>query len=78
MRCMQPTHLLGVWAQLKLSSLHGFPLWEGDVHTALLGGFAELKSIFRAYASGSIEVRHRTCLWLTPHLPMAGTALTYG
>ena len=46
---------LGVWSQLQLSSLYGFPTWEKEVHDALLAAYAELKSIFRAYAAGSLD-----------------------
>ena len=45
---------LGVWAKLGIEGLHGFPLWEGAVHDCLQPQFAELQSIFRAYACGTI------------------------
>jgi hypothetical protein len=46
---------LGLWSQMQLSKLHGFPLWEREVHFALLNDYGNLKSIFRAYAAGSLD-----------------------
>jgi hypothetical protein len=40
---------------MQLSKLHGFPLWEREVHFALLNDYGNLKSIFRAYAAGSLD-----------------------
>ena len=44
-----------VWGVLALEGLHGFPLWEKEVHDLLQPRFSELRSIFRAYACGTIS-----------------------
>ena len=36
------------WAQMDLSHIFGFPLWEKDVHDVLQPQFKELQSIFQA------------------------------
>ena len=32
---------LGLWSQLKLADIHGFPQWEKEVHEALKGAYGE-------------------------------------
>jgi len=44
-----------VWGVLALEGIHGFPLWEKEVHDLLQPRFSELQSIFRAYACGTIS-----------------------
>ena len=43
------------WPLVNLEGLHGFPLWEKEVHDLLQPRFSELQSIFRAYACGTIS-----------------------
>ena len=43
------------WAVLGLEGLHGFPLWEEEVHDLLQQHFGELQSVFRAYACGTLS-----------------------
>jgi len=44
---------LMVWEMLQLSTVHGFPLWEKDVHDLIASNLEALQSIFRAYAAGT-------------------------
>ena len=44
---------LRLWEQLGLGDLHGFPLWEKEVHDMLLANLDVLQSIFAAYACSS-------------------------
>lgn len=37
--------------QLRMDGLHGFPLWEKEVHDTMHAHFSELVSIFRAYCT---------------------------
>ena len=46
---------LGLWSQLKMEDVHGFPQWEGEVHESLKKHYGALKSAFRAYAAGSLD-----------------------
>ena len=47
---------LRVWDQMgSIHKLHGFPLWEKEVHDMLMKNFSELTSIFVAYAASSLE-----------------------
>ena len=41
------------WEMLQLSTVHGFPLWEKDVHDLLASNLEALQSIFRAYAAST-------------------------
>jgi len=42
---------VGLWEQIDLSGLYGFPLWEEAVFNALYAARAELQSIFTQYAN---------------------------
>ena len=44
---------LMTWEMLQLSTVHGFPLWEKDVHDLLVTNLESLQSIFRAYAAAT-------------------------
>ena len=44
-----------VWGVLALEGIHAFPLWEKEVHDLLQPKFGELRSIFKAYACGTIS-----------------------
>ena len=47
---------LRVWDQMgSLHSLHGFPLWEKEVHDMLLTNYKTLTSIFSAYSASSLS-----------------------
>ena len=42
------------WKNMSFKDLHGFPLWETQLHDVLQGAFPELSSVFTHYAkSGS-------------------------
>ena len=43
-----------MWEQMSLGDLHGFPVWEREVHEMLLRSLGVLRSIFVAYAASSI------------------------
>ena len=45
---------LMIWEMLQLSTVHGFPLWEKDVYDILASKLESLRSIFKAYAAGSV------------------------
>ena len=45
---------LMIWEMLQLSTVHGFPLWEKDVYEILAAKLESLRSIFKAYAAGSV------------------------
>ena len=45
---------LQTWAELLLSDLAGFPLWEADIFRLLQRDFCSLMQIFRNYSSRSI------------------------
>ena len=42
-------HWLALWSQLELSGLHGFPLWEKEVHDVLQKECGDIASVFHAY-----------------------------
>ena len=46
---------LTTWELLQLSTLPGFPLWEKEVYDLLALHLVELQSIFKAYASSSLQ-----------------------
>ena len=45
-------HWLACWERLRLSEIHGFPLWTREVHALLHASFAELRSISERTALG--------------------------
>ena len=45
---------LKLWEQVAIGELHGFPLWEKEVHDLLRDNLDVLASIFNAYAASSI------------------------
>ena len=40
---------LACWDQMQLDGLHGFPIWEEDVHNALAENFVTLSGVFDTY-----------------------------
>jgi len=46
---------LATWKEMQLSTLYLFPTWEKEVHDIIKPNFAQLKSVFRAYAAGTTQ-----------------------
>eukprot|EP00966_Prymnesium_polylepis_P066230 1537213-Prymnesium_polylepis.1 len=44
-----------LWPKLQLETLPGFPLWEKDVHDALLANLLPLQAVFETYAAGTFS-----------------------
>ena len=44
-------HWLACWERLRLSTIHGFPLWLREVHEILHESFRELRKIFSYYCT---------------------------
>ena len=42
---------------MVFKDLHGYPLWETQLHDVLEPAFAELQSIFLHYCGSSIQVQ---------------------
>ena len=45
---------LRMWAQITLGDLHGFPVWEREVHDMLASNLPTIKSVFAAYSASSL------------------------
>ena len=50
----QRKNWLVCWRNMTFKDLHGFPLWETQLHDVLQGAFPELQSIFLHYCGSSV------------------------
>ena len=46
---------LRMWDQMSLVEMHGFPVWDKEVHDMLAANLSMLHSIFFAYAFSSLQ-----------------------
>ena len=51
----QRKNWLVCWRNMTFKDLHGFPLWETQLHDVLQGAFPELQSIFLHYCGSSVS-----------------------